>query len=120
MGITTVTTTVCNLARDKAPYEAQFMVDTGAIDCLVPEDALQVADIQVEGKDVYELANGTLVEYDYGYAIVNFMGAETVTKIIFGPKNSEPLLGVVALESTGYGVDPITKTLRKMGAKPLK
>ena len=120
MGITTVTTTVHNLARDKAPYEAQFMVDTGAIDCLVPEDALQVADIQVEGKDVYELANGTLVEYDYGYAIVNFMGAETVTKIIFGPKNSEPLLGVVALESTGYGVDPITKMLKKMGAKPLK
>jgi len=45
---------------------------------------------------------------------------KTVYKIILGPDDAEPILGVVALESTGIGVDPTTKTLRRMAAKPLK
>ena len=48
------------------------------------------------------------------------MGTETVTKVIFGEDDAEPILGVVALESTGIGVDPVSRTLRRMTAKPLK
>jgi predicted aspartyl protease len=48
------------------------------------------------------------------------MGSETVTQVIFGPEDSEPILGVVALENTGIGVDPVTRTLKIMSAKPLK
>jgi hypothetical protein len=40
--------------------------------------------------------------------------------VIFGPPESEPLLGVVALESVGLIVDPISKTLRRLPAIPLK
>jgi predicted aspartyl protease len=95
-------------------------VDTGEIDCLVSAKALAEVGIEVEGKDVYELANGEIVEYPYGFARVTFMGAETVTQVIFGPDDCEPILGVVALENTGIGVDPITRTLKRMAAKPLK
>jgi len=69
---------------------------------------------------VNELANGDVVEYPYGFARVSFMGAETVSKVIFGPNDCEPLLGVVALESAGIGVDPVSCTLKRMAAKPLK
>jgi hypothetical protein len=31
-----------------------------------------------------------------------------------------PILGVVAVESTGIAVDPVSKTLKRMSAKPLK
>ena len=48
------------------------------------------------------------------------MGFETVTQIIFGPENTEPILGVVALENVGIAVDPVSKTLKKMTAKSLK
>jgi hypothetical protein len=48
------------------------------------------------------------------------MGSETVTRIIFWPEDVEPILGVVALESSGIGVDPVSKQLRRMAAKPLK
>jgi hypothetical protein len=48
------------------------------------------------------------------------MGSETVTQVIFGPDDCEPILGVVALENVGIGVDPATKTLKRMAAKPLK
>ena len=120
MGLTHVTVRIEGLTKLGEAYEAEFLVDTGAVDCLAPAQALTRIGIREEGRDVYELANGQLIEYPYGFARVTFMGAETVSKIILGPDDAEPLLGVVALESTGIGVDPTTKTLRRMAAKPLK
>ena len=120
MGLTHVTVALSNLRADGSAFEGEFLVDTGAIDCLAPATALAAAGIAVEGRDVYELANGTIVEYPYGFARVSFMGAETVAQVIFGPDDCEPILGVVALENTGIGVDPATHSLKKMSAKPLK
>ena len=120
MGITHVTATVRNLTKQGQPYEAEFHVDTGAVDCLAPRDALLAAGVSPEGKAVYELANGQPVEYEYGFARISFMGDETVAPIIFGPNEAEPIIGVVALESMGVTVDPVTRTLRRMHARPLK
>ena len=120
MGVTHVTTRISNLAQDAEPWEAEFLVDTGTIDCMAPRDRLNQAGIRPEGKAVYELANGQAVEYEYGFARVSFLGAETVAQVIFGPPDSEPILGVVALENTGVGVDPLTPTLHRMHARPLK
>lgn len=120
MGIIKVTTTITNLAKSREGYEAEFLVDTGSIDCMAPESKLAEAGVEVEGKNVYELANGQPVEYNYGYARVAFMGSETVAQVIFGPEKAEPILGVVALENVGIAVDPVSKTLRRMTAKPLK
>jgi predicted aspartyl protease len=120
MGLAHVTTQVRNLACSGTPYEADFMVDTGAVDCLGPADRLRAAGIRPEAKAVYELANGEPVEYEYGFARVALMGQETVVQIIFGPDDAEPILGVVALENMGVTVDPITRTLLRLHAKPLK
>ena len=120
MVITHVTTRISNLAQDAEPWEAEFLVDTGAIDCMAPKDRLIRAGIRPEGKAVYELANGQSVEYEYGFARVAFLGAETVAQIVFGPPETEPILGVVALENTGVSVDPVTRTLHRMHARPLK
>lgn len=120
MGLTHVTVCLSNLSGEGAAYEGEFLVDTGAVNCLAPASRLTEAGIRVEGSEVYELANGEVVEYAYGFARVLFMGAETVSKVVFGPEKCEPLLGVVALESTGIGVDPTTHSLRKMSAIPMK
>ena len=120
MGLTKVTVQAYNLYKNKPPYEAEFIVDTGAIDCLAPEDKLIEAGIEVKGKAVYELANGEPVEYKYGFAIIELMGEETVAHIIFGPKDCEPILGVTALENIGIIVDPVTRKLNRLAAKPLK
>jgi clan AA aspartic protease len=120
MGIMHVTVSVANLKQDQPPYEADFLVDTGAIDCLAPASSLATAGIEIEGRDVYELANGEVVEYPFGFARVSFMGSETVAQIIFGPEGCEPILGTVALENTGIAVDPVSRSLARMAAKPLK
>jgi clan AA aspartic protease len=120
MGVIHVTTRISNLSQDAEPWEAEFLVDTGAIDCMAPRERLIGAGIRPEGKAVYESANGEPVEHEYGFARVAFLGAETVAQVIFGPPETEPILGVVALENTGVSVDPITGTLRRMHARPLK
>jgi len=120
MGLTKVTAAISNLTKSNPPYESLFLVDTGAIDCMAPKSELLNAGITVRGKEIYELANGEPYEVEYGFAIISFMGFETVVQVMFGPENTEPLLGVIALERVGIAVDPRTHTLRKMHAKPLK
>jgi clan AA aspartic protease len=120
MGITHITVNISDLSRKGTPFEDEFLVDTGAVDCMAPKKRLVESGVQVEGKFVYELANGQPVEYEYGFARVRFMGEETVAQIIFGPEDAEPILGVVALENVGVTVDPVSKTLKRLHAKPLK
>jgi len=120
MGVTHVTVSVSDLARQGTPYEGEFLVDTGAIDCLVPRDRLTEAGVKPERRKVYELANGEPVEYEIGFARVSFMGEDTVVQVIFGPPNAEPILGVVALENVGIVVDPVSQQLKRLHASPLK
>jgi len=120
MGMTRVTARVVSLSRTGVPYEADFLVDTGAIHCMAPRDRLLAAGVQPEGKTVYELATGEPVELEHGFARISFLGMETVTRVIFGPPGVEPLLGVLALEDAGIVVDPRTQELRKLDILPLK
>jgi len=115
-----VTVTVSSLAGDGKPFEADFLVDTGAVDCLAPRERLIEAGIEPEGKAVYELVNGQPVEYEYGFARVSLMGQQTVAQVVFGPPEVEPILGTVTLENMGITVDPVSKTLKRLPAKPLK
>jgi predicted aspartyl protease len=120
MGITPVTTQLFDLTRTSEPYEAEFIVDTRSTDCMAPEDELEKIGLPKEGKSVYELPNGETVEYELGFARVAFMGQETVSQVIFGPKGVELILGVVMLENLGCIEDPTTKQLKRLAAKPLK
>jgi clan AA aspartic protease len=120
MGLTHVTVAVSDLAKSTAPYQGEFLVDTGAIDCLAPRDGLLAAGIRPEGRAIYELADGTSVELEYGFARIAFVGEETVSQVIFGASDCEPILGAVALENVGVVVDPVSKTLKRLHAKPLK
>ena len=119
MGLTHVVVRLFN-APSQGTYDADFLVDTGAMDTMAPGSALKKIGIQPIGKDVYELANGEIVEWEYGNAEMEFMGAVVPMRIVFGPDNSEPILGVVALEMAGFMVDPKNQTLRKLRVRPLK
>ena len=119
MGLTHVAVRLFN-SDSQNTYEADFLVDTGAMDTMAPAFELKKIGIQPVGKDLYELANGELVELEHGNAELTFMGEVVPIRIIFGPDDSKPLLGVTALESAGFMVDPKNQTLRKLRARPLK
>ena len=102
------------------PYEALFLVGTGATDSMAPGSELQRVSIRPVGKTSYELANGSVVEYPFGLAQIEFMGEVTAGRVIFGPEGTEPILGVTALESVGITIDPTNQTLKRLPAIPLK
>jgi clan AA aspartic protease len=120
MGLTHVTVTLTKLGGANGTFEADFLVDTGATDSLAPAAALRKIGIQPAGRTVYELADGTVHEYEFGLVQIEFMGEVTAGRVIFGPDDAEPLLGVTALESVGITVDPTNRTLKRLPAIPLK
>ena len=119
MGLTHVEVRIGNLGSNDL-YDAEFLVDTGAVESMAPASELRRVGIKPVGKRTYELASGELRDYDYGLAELRFMGEITSTDIIFGPENAEPILGVLALEAAGFIVDPKNRTVRKLKAIPLK
>jgi clan AA aspartic protease len=101
-------------------YNAEFLVDTGALDSMAPASELKRLGIEPRGTRTYELADGKLQEFEYGLAEIRFLGEITCTEIIFGPENVKPILGVITLEAAGYILDPNNQKLRKLRARPLK
>ena len=120
MGITQVTAAVRNPAKPDAAWEGLFLVDTGAVDCLVPGRHLRELGIEPRGKRIYELADGTKVNFDVGGAEIEFMGDRVWTTVIFGADNAEPILGVTALESVGIEIDPRSQRLKRLPSVRLK
>jgi len=120
MGLTHVTVRLKAPGTQNGGYEALFLVDTGATDSMAPATELGRAGIHPVGRTTYELADGTVHEYSFGLAQIEFMGEITAGRVIFGPENAEPILGTLALESVGIVVDPNTRTLKRLPAIPLK
>ena len=101
-------------------YDADFLVDTGATDSMAPASTLRRVGLKPVGKLTYELADGWLVEYEFGLAQIEFLGEITAGRVFFGPEDAEPLLGVTQLESAGIVIDPRTGNLKRLPAIPLK
>lgn len=120
MGATYVTVAIRNPADPDRVWEGLFLVDTGAIDCLVPRSHLESIGLIPEGQRRYGLADGSEVRLDVTGGKIEFMGEATWGTIVFGEEDAEPLLGVTALESVGIEVDPRNQTLTRLPAIRLR
>ena len=120
MGMTQVTVTVRNPADPKREWDGLFLVDTGAVDSMAPGKYLREIGLEPKGKRTYELADGSEVKMDITVAELEFMGEIVGSTIIFGADDTEPILGVTALESVGIEVDPRTQKLHRLPAARLK
>lgn len=116
MGITHVTVAIRNPAQPERVWEGLFLVDTGAIDCLVPRRHLESIGLAPAGQRTYGLADGSDVKLDVAGGQIEFMGETAWGAIVFGNDDAEPLLGVTALESVGIEVDPRSQTLHRRPA----
>ena len=120
MGLTHVRVKVRNPADSERCWEGDFLVDTGAIDSLVPRHRLEDIGVQPRGRRSYVLADGRKVEMEVGVAEMEFMGDLIGCTVLFGDEGAEPLLGVTALESLGIEIDPLSQQLRKRPSIRLK
>ncbi len=120
MGATHVTVTIRNPAAPEKSWQGLFLVDTGAIDSLVPIDKLEAIGLKPKAQRVYELVAGTEVKMDITTGDIEFMGEIVGGTIICAAPGTEPILGVTALESVGIDVDPRNQQSKRMPAPRLK
>ena len=114
MGVIRIDAAIRNIAEPDRVWEGTFLVDTGATDCLVPRQHLESIGLVPESQRSYSLADGSEIRMDITGARIEFMDEFVWGTIVFGEEDSEPLLGVTALESMGVEVDPHNETLHKL------
>ena len=97
-------------------YQELFRVDASAADSIAPASELERIGIVPVGQTTYTLADGTVAEYPYGVARIEFMGEMKEGRVIFGPEDVQPTLGASALEAIGFTVDRESQTLKRAPA----
>lgn len=116
MGATYVDVTIRNPAAPGRTWTGSFLVDTGAFDSLVPRTHLESIGLAPRGHREYTLADGQTITKDITVAEIEFEGERVGGTIVYGEEGAEPLLGVTALESGGFEVNPREERLNRLPA----
>lgn len=119
MGLTYSNVIVRNPADRRQEWRGRFLVDTGAIHSLVPTPWLEVIGLEPLGTQVYELADGTEVAFEYAVAEFEIMGKTVGATVVFGEPRAEPLVGATVLESACVHVDPASGELKRLPSSRL-
>ena len=120
VGVTYAAVTIRNPAEPERAWEGEFLVDTGAVDTLVPRQYLEAIGITPRAQRTYVLAGGEEIRMDIAGADIEIMGETTYGTVAFGADSAVPLLGVTVLESLGIEVDPHNETLNKLPATRMR
>ncbi len=115
MGIMRVNATVRNPADLERAWEGTFLVDTGAINSVVPRRFLEEIGLLPMDSRVYGLADGSEIRFDITYGVIEFMEGRTANDIVMlDDDDAEPLLGVTVLESLGIEIDARNEQLTEL------
>jgi clan AA aspartic protease len=88
------------------------LVDTGATFPALPEDVVEKLNLPIYEEAEAETATGR-EKVRLTLAIIQIEDRTAASYVIMRPKNTTPLIGVVALEQMGFRVDPVTGRLIK-------
>ena len=90
----------------------ELLVDTGAMLSVVPRRVLEGLGVRPIGRRSFR-GFGGVVEWDTGVASMSYDDAIAGVTVIFGEDGDPPVMGVTALETLGYQVDPVAGELRQ-------
>jgi len=98
--------------EDVRRISLRSLVDTGATYPALPEDIVEKLDLPIHGEAEAETATGR-ERVKLALAIIQIEDRFAASYVIVRPRDTTPLIGVVALEQMGYKVDPATGKLVK-------
>lgn len=115
MGFTKVDIKIFNAKDEKRMIEVPSIIaDTGSVLTWVREDLLEKIGVERKWKDREFTLSGK-VKRDIGIAICGIDGEMTACDVVFAKEGDGDVVGVTALESMGFEVDPVTQKLKKVG-----
>ena len=113
VGLTYVPATVINPAEPDRTWQADFLVDTGSMSCVVPQSALlSIGIIPFAAREVF-LFDGSSQRRLIATAQFELLGDTASSDVILGEDGEEPIIGLVVLESLGLIVDPFAAQLHR-------
>ena len=91
--------------------EVELLVDTGATLSWVPREIIERLGVPRLRRRSFLVADGRTVERETAVAIVQLDGNEASVTLVVAEPGDASLLGATALESLGFGEDPISRRL---------
>ena len=111
MGFVHVTVQVSSPSNPQEEREIELLVDTGAILSVIPRQMLEERGVPALGSRRFR-GFGGVPQRDTAALLIRYNGDVTGTTAIFGEADDTPILGVTALGSLGYQVDPTSGELK--------
>ena len=115
MGHVFASVTFTNPDDDARRVEVEALVDTGATFSVIPASIAERLGIEATERRSVETATGSL-EMDLAWAVVAVNDRRGPMPVLINPDADHVLLGVVALEVLGLGVDPSSGRLTEVNA----
>jgi len=114
MGITHVAGRVYRTGRRRRAVAIRFLVDTGAVYTVLPENVWRTLGLKGERVVEFTLADGTAIRRQVSECRVQVEGRGATSPVVLGGPDDAPLLGAVTLETLGLMVNPLTRELLPM------
>ncbi len=113
MGFIYIKVGVSNPATPDIREEVRVLVDTGATLSVLPMGLLERLGIARIGKRKFT-GFGGVVTRDIGNVTMHYDGDAGGVTAIFGGEGAPPIMGVTALETLGFDVDPVNGKLKRV------
>lgn len=110
MGFVHVDVDISNPAAPDVNERVRALVDTGATLSVMPASVLDRLGIRKLERRRF-VGFGGVVTRETGGVIMRYAGAAATITVVFGAEDDPPIMGVTALETLGFEVDPVSGRL---------
>ncbi len=93
----------------------RLLADTGSTLTWIRKERLEKIGIETRSRIKIRSIDGREVERDIGFAEIRYENHEAPIIVVFAEKNDAEVLGLTAIESLGYEVNPLSKRLEYVG-----
>ena len=114
MGLTKVRVRLIGLESGLA-RDVELLVDTGSVLTWVKGSVLEELGVRTRRVRRIKTITGEVVERRTGLVTLVLGGSEADVEVVFAEEGDGEVLGVVALESLGYAVNPVTGEVEYVG-----
>lgn len=119
MGIRHAGVIIRNPADHSRFWTGEFVVDTGAVDCLAPRQSLEAIGLAAIGRGIGRRPDGSDKALDFTVAQIELMGGIGGATIYMPDDDVGAVIGRTVLLSMGLEVDQGGQTLVKRPSIPL-
>ena len=113
MGLVHVNVDISNPEAPETSESVRVLVDTGATLSVLPTDLLDRLGVRRIGRQRFR-GSGGVVTREVGNVSMRCDGAVAGVTVVFGGDDDPAIMGVTALESLGYELDPVSGRLNRI------